>query len=59
MAVERELADERVHLPQGDRHRWTAIEIAAEKAIRGDAEIERAPVTPSDPSGVSVPIADG
>ena len=35
-----ELPNERVDLPEGERHGWPAFEIAAKEAIRRHAEIE-------------------
>ena len=35
------MSDEGIHLAQRERERWAALEIATDKAIRGDADFER------------------
>ena len=41
LAVDGELADERVHLPERGRRRGLPLEVAAHEAVRGHAQVER------------------
>ena len=41
VAVERELADERIDLPERERHRRPTLDVFAEEAIRRRADLER------------------
>jgi len=41
VAILSQFADEGIDLPQSERGRWTALQIAAHEVIRGEAQLQR------------------